>query len=268
MKKQLITLGALVGGFVIGASALIAVAQTAGTWSAPTAAPTDGNTPAPINVGSVWQYKLGNNSNGTLSLGTSTPVTCKNGACQPTLDVVGGALIDSLGITNKLIYTPAGAAVATGSVMVAKDNIGTVGWVATSSLGIKGGSTPILPTIGNSQYTVEDGTSVLSTSDQAITLPVANELYNIVINASFYTCTEYQTDLYFDNTIITTDYNNVGDLAGCDTITLYGIANNIVGTNHTVRLQRTSSTDNHSERGIGDSQFMWTAYPTGYYIKS
>jgi hypothetical protein len=50
MKKQLITLAALAGGFVIGASALVALADTTGWASAP-ATPPNNNTPAPINVG-------------------------------------------------------------------------------------------------------------------------------------------------------------------------------------------------------------------------
>lgn len=65
MKKQLITLAALAGGFVLGASALVALAD----WSAPLSSPptcTAGNPgcDAPINVGAVGQMKTG-----LLSLG-------------------------------------------------------------------------------------------------------------------------------------------------------------------------------------------------------
>lgn len=49
MKKQLITLAVLAGGFVLGASALVALADT--SWTPPTATPPNGNVPAPINVG-------------------------------------------------------------------------------------------------------------------------------------------------------------------------------------------------------------------------
>lgn len=48
MKKQLLTLAALAGGFVIGASALVAMAQT---WTPPSNTPPTPNVAAPINVG-------------------------------------------------------------------------------------------------------------------------------------------------------------------------------------------------------------------------
>jgi hypothetical protein len=47
MKKQLITLAALVGGFIIGASALVALAD----WTQAPPNPPQNNAPAPINVG-------------------------------------------------------------------------------------------------------------------------------------------------------------------------------------------------------------------------
>ena len=99
MKKQLITLGALVGGFIIGASALVAVAQTASTWSAPHQTPSncdpalDSGCNAPINVGGTPQWKTG-----------------------------------LLGLGN-FQFDPGGSdSINPGSVMVAMDNYGTVGW--------------------------------------------------------------------------------------------------------------------------------------------
>lgn len=57
--KQALTIAALAVGFLAGASALSALAQTGATWTAPRSAPPDNNVAAPINVGSVTQQKNG-----------------------------------------------------------------------------------------------------------------------------------------------------------------------------------------------------------------
>ncbi len=59
MKKQILTIAALVVGFMAGATALSAIAQTGGTWTAPTAPPPGGNVAAPINEGATAQQKNG-----------------------------------------------------------------------------------------------------------------------------------------------------------------------------------------------------------------
>lgn len=96
MKKQILTIAALAIGFLAGASALSALAQT-GTWTAPTSAPPGGNVSAPLNVGSGVQAKTG-----------------------------------LLGLSS-LQFNPGGASnVISGSVLTAMDNYGTVGWAASA----------------------------------------------------------------------------------------------------------------------------------------
>jgi hypothetical protein len=96
MKKQLITLGALVGGFVIGASALVAVAGTS-TWSAPHQTPSscdpalDSGCNAPVNVGSADQAKVGGLNIGTASINTNTKLDVENG----TIKAGGGLIIET-----------------------------------------------------------------------------------------------------------------------------------------------------------------------------
>jgi hypothetical protein len=58
MKKTLAA-AALIAGFLAGASAISALAQTGGTWSVPTLPPPNGNTDAPLNAGISAQQKNG-----------------------------------------------------------------------------------------------------------------------------------------------------------------------------------------------------------------
>lgn len=58
MKKTL-TISALALGFLAGASALSVLADTGGTWTAPSAAAPAGNVAAPVNVSSATQQKNG-----------------------------------------------------------------------------------------------------------------------------------------------------------------------------------------------------------------
>lgn len=95
MKKQIITITTLVLGFLVGATALSAIAQTSGgTWTAPSATAPGNNVPAPINVGSTGQAKSG-----------------------------------LLALAN-LVFNPTGVvgSVVPGSVLTSTDNAGTVGW--------------------------------------------------------------------------------------------------------------------------------------------
>ncbi len=122
MKKQIISFSLVVAGFFLGATALSAFAQT---WSPPgtgypagtNCTPPNCNVPAPINVGSSWQYKMG-----PVSFGTSTELTTN----IPALDVIGGALFDNLGITGNLIVASGSPQI--GDVLTAQDTNGTVGW--------------------------------------------------------------------------------------------------------------------------------------------
>ncbi len=122
MKKRILSFSLVVVGFLLGATALSALAQT---WSPPgtgyptgtNCTPPNCNTPAPINVGSSWQYKMG-----PVSFGTNTELTTS----IPALDVIGGALFDNLGITGNLIVASGSPQV--GAVLTAQDTNGTAGW--------------------------------------------------------------------------------------------------------------------------------------------
>jgi hypothetical protein len=163
MKKQLITLGALVGGFIIGASALVAVADT-GMWSAPTANPTGNNTPAPINVG-----------------GGNDPYTYSQ--IKTGLIGLNNAIINSL-----QILTAAGTTTSTkGSVLSAIDNNGDVGWVATSSLGLSGGSSGVSKIVAGTNVTISPTTGTGAVTINATTTD--NYELSVIHGASGYNLT-------------------------------------------------------------------------------
>ena len=107
MKKSL-TFASVVIGALLGASALSVLAQTSGSWTAPTVAPPGGNVAAPLNIGTTLQEKL------------------------------GSLLIDgNLGVMGNLVI--ATGTPSAGKVLTALNNTGLVTWTATSSLGIGGG---------------------------------------------------------------------------------------------------------------------------------
>ena len=108
-------------GGLLGAFALSAFA--ANTWTAPASAPPAGNVDAPLNIGSTVQTKVG----GSIQI---------NGG----FGVVGGTMI----------YQPVPTAPPTvGQVLTAKDTVGTLGWVSTSTLLGPAGNTSVL---GNSVH--------------------------------------------------------------------------------------------------------------------
>jgi len=100
MKKQILTVATLIVGFLAGASALSVLAQTSGTWTAPSVAAPGNNVAAPINVGNVTQQKAGG------------------------LWIHSGLSVDG----NLIIAT---GTPAKGASLVSLDNIGTVGWSTT-----------------------------------------------------------------------------------------------------------------------------------------
>ena len=120
MKKQLITLSVLSLGFLLGASALSALA--AGSWSAPTAPPPGGNVAAPINVG-----------------------------------VAGGpgqSKLDLLGLSN-FLFNPTGVNnITPGYVLTALDANGNVGWKPASATG----NYTVVPTWSAKTVCPTDGT--------------------------------------------------------------------------------------------------------------
>jgi len=97
MKKTIVTASIIVG-FLAGASALSALADTT-NWTAPTVPPPGGNIAAPINVGDVTQAKTG-----------------------------------LLGL-KALQFEPDGATnIVVGSVLTAQDQYGTVAWNSVPSV--------------------------------------------------------------------------------------------------------------------------------------
>ncbi len=85
MRARLIPIGMLLAGFTFGVMVFSVFAQT---WSGPSAAPAQGNTPAPLNVGGIAQAKIGG-----LTIGNSTP------NISAMLDVSGGpTVLDGLGV--------------------------------------------------------------------------------------------------------------------------------------------------------------------------
>lgn len=123
----------LIVGFLVGATALSAVAS----WSGPSVpgpgeslpcTPPKCNVDAPVNTGSNPQGKMGG-----LSLGSSSPT----GSLK--LDVNGAGLFDSLGVISALSIST-GAYNTPGSVLANMKGDGFATWVSTSSLGMTGGT--------------------------------------------------------------------------------------------------------------------------------
>ncbi len=77
MSKRIFT--AFFVGLIIGS-----VSLTYATWSAPTATPPNGNTPAPINVSSLAQDKLGVLTVGGLGVFGPTLITSSGGYTLPS----------------------------------------------------------------------------------------------------------------------------------------------------------------------------------------
>jgi hypothetical protein len=96
MKKQIISASLLIVGFLVGATALSAVA---GTWTAPGCTPPNCNVDAPVNVGTFAQVKSG---------------------------LLG---LNDLMVKKLQVITEEGTTTDTaGKVLMALDNNGTVGW--------------------------------------------------------------------------------------------------------------------------------------------
>ena len=103
-RTSFISAASLIVGGLIGASALVALAQTS-TWTAPTATPPGGNVAAPINVG-----------------GGGDPYTYS----QIKTGLLG---LSNLVVNNLQVLTSEGTtSTTTGKVLTAVDNNGTVEW--------------------------------------------------------------------------------------------------------------------------------------------
>lgn len=134
MKKQIISLTLVAAGFLLGATALSALAQTP-PWNPPTQLPPNGNVAAPINVGSAWQSRVG-----ALGIGASN-ATCldkdASGNCI-TLDVTGSGLFSTLAVIGGSFgYNPTGVvgSVPAGQVLTSSGTNGAAVWATSGSSG-------------------------------------------------------------------------------------------------------------------------------------
>lgn len=177
MKKNIISLTALAGGFILGASALVAVAQT-GTWVSPTGAPPTNNTPAPINVGLNSQSKLG-------QLFVNTDIT---NPYTVGLSVFGQAIF------NNTIKIPTGSGLH--KVLWDADGSGTAQWVATSTLGFggssSGGTTGVSSIIPGTNVTISStgangtGNVTINSKKPTITVTVTPDNSAGQLNGSYF----------------------------------------------------------------------------------
>ncbi len=141
MKKTL-TFASVVIGALLGASALSVLAQTSGSWTAPTVAPPGGNVAAPLNIGTTLQEKL------------------------------GSLLIDgNLGVLGNLVI--ATGTPSAGKVLTALNNTGLVAWGDASasggaSTGTGGCNTVNIPPSASNQAAnlslLINGTNICTTS--------------------------------------------------------------------------------------------------------
>ncbi len=114
MKKQTLSVALVIVGFLLGATALSALAQT---FTAPQSAPPNGNVAAPINVG-------------------------PNASTQVKSDAF---VIQGLLGLSSLQFNPGGTSnVTPGKVLMAIDNLGDVAWAATSTMSSGGGGGSVL----------------------------------------------------------------------------------------------------------------------------
>jgi hypothetical protein len=174
MKKQLITLGALVGGFIIGASALIAVADTASTWSAPLHTPStclsgEPGCDAPINVGSVLQTKNGwlgvvglitpnlNVASGTVSTPGSVLTNDGNGNARwSNINCASGQALQGISSTgNPICVVLSTGATVTNNYYNTSVVFNTVTNKRTCNSG--GSNCTTIPTYGTTSWTVPSG---------------------------------------------------------------------------------------------------------------
>ncbi len=144
MKKQLITLAALAGGFIIGASALVALAQNTGGWTpAPNTPPTP-NVPAPINVGGGTAILQS-----TGKIPTSIQEKTDSMAIDGNLGVLGTLAATYLNVASGTITTA-------GSVLT-NDGSGNASWQA----GGGGGNSQIISGGTQGDYFVQIGPDTL-----------------------------------------------------------------------------------------------------------
>lgn len=95
MKKHITSLSVLVLGFVIGASALTAIAQVVPGWNPAPANPPSGNVSAPLNTGALAQVKTGLLTLANLVFNPTGTPTVKRGDVLTAVDTSGTVMWQS-----------------------------------------------------------------------------------------------------------------------------------------------------------------------------
>ncbi len=113
MKKQALSVALVIVGFLLGATALSALAS-GNSWTPPNVPPPNGNIAAPINVG----------PNATTQEKTDSLLI------DQTLGVVQNLIVGGIASTSQLRLGPTSVA---GQVLTATDNQGTAAWQSASA---------------------------------------------------------------------------------------------------------------------------------------
>ncbi len=165
MKTSFLAKTGILAGALIGALALSALAQSSGTWTAPTATPPGNNVAAPINVGgggdplTYPQIKTG-------LLGLSNLVV-------NNLQVLTG---EGTTTTN----TTVGTGGISGKVLTAIDSNGTVGWRVAGGGGWGGSCSVALTSVNNnSVYQNTSSSNIVVTAYESVSNAVSGAIMSI-----------------------------------------------------------------------------------------
>ncbi len=185
MKKQLLSFTLLAAGFLIGATALSALADTGNTWTPPSATPPGGNVAAPINVGSVAQAKtglltLGNfqfDPGGASNITPGWVLTATNGNGAVAWAQAGSSGVTSIIAGKNISVSPSGG---TGNVTIntptptATVNIGSGVWTSFADINNSISCPPNEIQIGYSQNpSPENSQTVTQTEIECATITVS-----------------------------------------------------------------------------------------------
>ncbi len=120
MKKQIISFTLVAAGFLLGATALSALAS-GNTWTAPTQSPPNGNVAAPINVGPDSPTQVKTDSlqiNGSLAVVNDLIVS---GNLNLSKGWSSGYVLTASGANGAAVWLPAGGSGGSSIVMLAND---------------------------------------------------------------------------------------------------------------------------------------------------
>jgi hypothetical protein len=203
MKKQIISLTLLAAGFLLGATALSALASGTGTWAAPTATPPGGNVAPPVLTDTSTNPNPGQNRFGLLGLANLVVTNLNIASGTPavgnvlTSDSVGDASWKPIGA----LQTPFASTFAfKRSAVQSKDS---VVWCPADhphmvSCGLTSGMAPAassLTALGNAGCSSSDGqcdtSSAAATGNQRTDLGQYEQYTETVYNGSTWGCLSY-----------------------------------------------------------------------------